>query len=412
MSAHLDRKHAQALMQAAGLDALIVLSPEGFRHATGAAPGVATMWRQAGAVAVLVPADAGKGECAVVSDLFAAGFRRDSHIADLRTSPIWVEAGVAAGLDPDGDAAAQMQAIWRAEGRGADFRRPATFDAQATWRHLHDALAERGLSQGRVGVEMAAIAAIDWSGLQAALAPAQLLDGTRVARELRAIKSPAEIGFLRQAVTLAEQGIAAVRDAVAADAARSDLAVVWQRAIASGKGDMALTGDWEYISVGPDPWGGDARARPGDLIKVDVGCLVAGYTSDTGRTFVLGQPAPVARQIHDALMAGFEAGLARLTPGTPLSEVHRTTTEAIRARGFFGYARGHFGHGLGTGPGSEEWPFICADTDVCVTPGMVLAFECPWYITGLGGFIIEDQIEITADGPVSMNRLPRGLIAL
>jgi Xaa-Pro aminopeptidase len=259
---------------------------------------------------------------------------------------------------------------------------------------------------------MTAISARDWPGLEAALAAARLLDGTRVARVLCAIKSPAEIAHLRQAVELTEAGIAAVRDAVAPGVWRSELARIWQDANAAGGAGLPLTGSWDYISVGPDPWSGDARAAPGDLIKVDVGCLIRGYTSDTGRTFCLGAPSPLAAELHAARMAGFEAGLAHLTPGTPLAEVHRGTTEAIRARGFTGYARGHFGHGLGTGPGSEEWPFIAADADMPVTPGMVLAFECPWYLTGLGGLIIEDQIEITESGPVPMNRLPRGMIRL
>ncbi|WFE76484.1 M24 family metallopeptidase [Roseinatronobacter sp. S2] len=412
MTAHLDRKRAETLMQAAGMDALLLLSPEAFRHATGAAAGVATMWRQAGAVAVLVPADANLPEMAVASDLFAPSFRRASHIADLRTSRIWVEAATAPDLDAQGDAAAQMRALWQAEGRGDTFTRPTTFDARTTWQHLRDALRERGLQDARIGVEMSAIAASDWPALQEHLAPAVLVNGMRIAQELRAIKSPAEIGYLRQAVGLAEQGIAAVRDAVASGVLRSELSQAWQTAISTAAAGLPLTGSWEYISVGVDPWGGDARARPGDLIKVDVGCLIEGYTSDTGRSFVLGQPNRVASEIYAALMAGFDAGFARLTPGTPLSEVHRITTEAITARGFASYARGHFGHSLGTGPGSEEWPFISADADICVTPGMVLAFECPWYITGLGGFIIEDQVEITEAGPVSMNSLPRGLITL
>lgn len=412
MTAHLDRKRAQGLMQAAGLDALLLLSPEAFRYATGAAPGVATMWRQAGAVAVLVPADASLPEVAVASDLFAPSFRQASHISDLRTSPIWVEAGAALDICVQGDAAAQMRALWQVEERTDAFTRPTTFDACITWHHLRDGLSERGLRGARVGVEMSAIAANAWPTLQETLLPALLVDGTRVASELRSVKSPAEIGYLRQAVGLAEQGVVAVRDAVAPGVLRSELARAWRNAISSSSRGMSLTGSWEYISVGTDPWGGDVRAQSGDLIKVDVGCLIEGYTSDTGRTFSLGKPSNVASEIHAALMAGFEAGFNRLTPGTPLSEVHRITTEAIRARGFIGYARGHFGHGLGTGPGSEEWPFISADADVCVSPGMVLAFECPWYITGIGGFIIEDQVEITRNGPVSMNSLSRGLITL
>ena len=46
---------------------------------------------------------------------------------------------------------------------------------------------------------------------------------------------------------------------------------------------------------------------------------------------------------------------------------------------------------------SEEWPFIGADSDILVEPGMVLAFETPWYIRGLGALMIEDQFAIDED---------------
>ena len=67
-------------------------------------------------------------------------------------------------------------------------------------------------------------------------------------------------------------------------------------------------------------------------------------------------------------------------------------------QGFETYARGHFGHGVGASIWSEEWPFISADSDAVLEPGMVMAFETPWYIDGLGGFIIEDQVLITETG--------------
>jgi Xaa-Pro aminopeptidase len=410
MPAFLDRNRAQSLMEGAGIDALILLSPEAFRYATGAPAGVATMWRRAGAVAVLVPADAAQPEMAVASDLFAPTFRANSHITDLRESPIWVEALEAEGFDITAPAAPQIAA--RRAAQPGPSARPSTFDAGHTYGHLRDALAERGLLQARIGVEMAAISAEDWPQMQHALSGIALVDATRLIQRLRAIKSPHEVARLRQAVTLAETGIRAVQGAMRPGISRDALASVWSDTIRAQSAGLSLTGAWEYISVGPNPWGGNAVAAPGDLIKVDVGCLIDGYTSDTGRTFVVGQPPRAAADIHAALLAGFAAGFARLIPGTPLSEVHHATTAAIRAHGFDSYARGHFGHGLGTGPGSEEWPFIAADATESVTPGMVLAFECPWYITGLGGFIIEDQVEITEDGPVSMNNLSRELVSV
>ena len=65
--AHLDRQRASRLMSQAGIDALILFSPESFSYATGTAPGVATMWRQAGAVAVMVPLDSNMPDFAVLA---------------------------------------------------------------------------------------------------------------------------------------------------------------------------------------------------------------------------------------------------------------------------------------------------------------------------------------------------------
>ncbi len=408
--AHLNRHRAERLLSDAGLDALILLAPESFRHATGAEPGVATMWRRAGAVAVLVPTDPAIPEAAIVSDLFADSFRRQSHITDVRESPIWVETSILNRADPGLSPEVLIANAWAAQGRAEGFTRPTTFDPQVCYSHLARALADRGLASGRIGIEAAAISASDYPALQSALPAATLVDASALVARLKMVKSPAEISALQQAVTLAERGIGAVRGAIAPGVTRNDLAQVWAGAIKANPDQVRLTGSWEYIAVGSDPWGGNDAVQPGDLVKVDVGCLVDGYTSDTGRTFVLGPPSGLQARIHAALMQGFVTGSAMLRPGMPLAEVHRATQSAIRAAGFAGYSRGHFGHGLGAGLGSEEWPFIAADSAVVIEPGMVLAFECPWYIKGLGGFIIENQVLIGADGPQVMNRLPVDLV--
>jgi Xaa-Pro aminopeptidase len=392
--AHLDRVRAERLMTQAGLDAVLLLSPESFRYATGAAPGVGTMWRRAGAVAVLLPCEAKAAAMAVVSDLFAAPVRRAGAVTDLRPTPLWVETGEGGRF------------------RGTGTARPETFDPALCWAHVAQALAERGLVRGRIGVEMDAISARDWPMLAQALPGAVLTDASELVARLKMVKSPAEIALLRQAVTLAERGIAAVRDAAAPGVSRDELSDVWSRTIAAERGDAPLSGAWDYISVGPDPWGGNAVARRGDVIKVDVGCLMDGYTSDSGRTFVLGPPSADQARAYAALHAGFRAGLAVLGPGVALSHVHRVTEKAIRAAGIEGFTRGHFGHGLGAGLGSEEWPFISAASPVLAEPGMVLAFECPWYVTGLGGFIVENQLLVTKDGIEVMNRLPDALVEL
>ncbi|KQS87598.1 MULTISPECIES: M24 family metallopeptidase [unclassified Rhizobium] len=412
--AHLDRARAARMMQAAGLDALLLLSPESFTYATGAPAGVATMWRRAGAVAAIVPADPAKDAAAVVTDLFEAAFHATSTITDIRINPIWVETGDIRGLEA-ASPEELIQTAWSRQGRPAGFQRPETFDAIHGFALAASLLRDRGLDTGRIGVELDSLSVTDFQLLTSALPGATLIDATDLVRRLKMIKSPAEIGHLRTAVELAEAGIVALRQEIAIGVSRDTLAAAWEagaRAEAARRNVGNLTGVWEYVSVGQNPWTRGGVVQPGDLIKVDVGCLIAGYTSDTGRTFVCGAPSPLQSRLFDALQAAYDAGIAMIQPGIAMREVHRITSEAMAKAGFPGYTRGHFGHGLGAGLGSEEWPFLSRQSDVIIEPGMVLAFETPWYVDGVGGMIIENQLQVTPDGHEVMNRLPSGLVCL
>ena len=412
--AHLDRTRASQLMQAAGIDALLLLSPESFTYATGAPAGVATMWRRAGAVAAIIPADPALPQAAVVTDLFEAAFRASSAIADIRINPIWVETGDIRGMDvrPPEEL---IEAAWERQGRAPGFQRPETFDASMGFQLALELLAGRHLANGRIGIEFEGLSVTDFTLLSAALPLAELVDASDLVRRLKMIKSPAEIAHLRTAVEVAEAGIVALRETIAVGISRDELASAWEkgaRAEAALRNVQNLTGVWEYISVGQNPWTKGGVVARGDLIKVDVGCLISGYTSDTGRTFACGTPSTLQASLFAALQTAYDAGLPLLKPGIAMSEVHRVTTEAMGKAGFPGYTRGHFGHGLGAGLGSEEWPFLSRQSDVIIEPGMVLAFETPWYVDGAGGMIIENQLLITADGHEIMNRLPSGLVSL
>ena len=67
--------------------------------------------------------------------------------------------------------------------------------------------------------------------------------------------------------------------------------------------------------------GRKCQSKEGDLIKVDVGCLVDGYSSDGARTFVFGEPSNTKLEIYDALLSGFQAGCSQLHPGKRLKDI-------------------------------------------------------------------------------------------
>jgi Xaa-Pro aminopeptidase len=383
----LDRGRAQALMERAGIDALVVLQPENFVYATGATPGVAALWRRAGAALALIPADARAPAAAIVTDLFAPAFRAASDIADLRTHAIWVETADLRGALPSNRPTGALIAETQAR-RPARFQRPPTFEPHRVFAMLRDLLAERGLLGARIGVEFDFLPVNDLRLLEAAMPEARLV---------------------------AETGIRAVMAGLRPGQSRADLSALWNATVAaeaSRRGVTNMTGKWDYISVGPDPWGPGGLVEPGTVIKIDVGCVLSGYSSDSARTFVFGHADAHARAIYDGLRAAFDAGRALFRPGIALAEIHAACLAAMRRHGFSSYARGHFGHGIGQNVWSEEWPYTGPGVDIVLEPGMVMAFETPFYVDGVGGFIIEDQLLVTATGHETMNTLPYELLEL
>lgn len=395
MPGFLDRRRAAALMRDQGLDALVLAQPESIAYAAGAFPGVATFWRRAGAGLLVVPADPEAPLTAIVGDLQAESFRRQSGIADTREHRIWVESDSFPAADP---------------GKPRRTPRPAQFDLAQVINLLGEVLAERGLRGGQVGLELGFVPVADFPDFQRL--PVRWADCTRLVERLRAIKQPAEIDRLALAAHYARAGLEALIAVLAPGQTAAEMTALWKAAAqaeAERCGAAAPQSCWAYIAVGGDGFAPGGPAEPGDLIKIDVGCVIDGYSSDGGRTAALGEPQPAARRLFDALHRAFDAGFNILRPGTPLREVYRVTAESMWKSGYDTYGRGHFGHGVGASIWSEEWPFISANSDALAEPGMVLAFETPHYVRGLGGVIIEDQILVGERGIDVMAPSPRQL---
>ncbi len=407
--AFLNRARAQALMQAAGIDALVLLQPENIQYATGAAPGVATLFRRAGAAIALVPADASVPAAAVMPDLAKGAVAAGSDVADITFLPIWV------GTTTLEDGPSNRPLADRLTDRHGGPERPATFDRDAAYRVLADQLRARGLESARLGVEQDFLPVSDAAALAAALPKATIVDGSAIVNRLRVIKSPREIALLREACSLSEHAFRLLVPEIKVGVPRDVLGEFFLQAVrteARVRGHRNLTSVWEYISVGANPWGSSKPVESGDVVKADCGAVLSGYSSDSARTYVVGRATEDMRTVYHALKSAWDLGYRMLGPGVRLADVHSAMIQCVRANGLPNYRRGHFGHGLGQSVFSEEWPFIAADSDAVAEPGMVLALETPFYIDGLGGFIVEDQVLITDQGAETMNSLPYEFLEL
>jgi Xaa-Pro dipeptidase len=408
----LNRAHAKRLMSEQGIDVLVLAQPETLTYATGAFPGVATFWRRAGAAFLVVPAEPGSSVTAIVGDLQAQAFQAQSGIADVRAHRLWVET---AEYDGSGEIAEALVRRDIASGKRARWPRPGQYDIRESIGLLRDCLAERGLLKARIGIELGFVAVREFAVFQDLLPDVIWVDPSPMVERLRSIKHPGEIEKLRLAAELSAAGLHALSGQIAKGMNAARMTELWRDGVtaeARRRGVPPPDSTWTYIAVGGDGFAPGRAAEPGDIIKIDVGCVIDGYSSDGARTAVLGKPSPAARGVYDALHRAFDAGLEILKPGVALKDVHSAVSQSMWEQGFTTYGRGHFGHGVGASIWSEEWPFISSDATAMAEPGMVLAFETPYYIKGLGGFIIEDQILLMEDAIEVMAPLPRHLIAV
>jgi Xaa-Pro aminopeptidase len=410
---YLNRSTAARLLQQAQLDALVIAEPEGFKYATGVSAGVPALFRRAGAAFAVIPADSSKPTGVVIGDLYAADLARAQPSFKLRAHPLWIEiAALPSNGVPGEPIEQQLRGIWQAEARDSAYQRPNPFDIALALAALGDLLQELGLRQARLGFDLDFVSANDLKKIAAALPDADILDGTAVLDRLRAVKAPGEIDKLRLGLELSEAGLANLIAETRLGQDAEDLRRHFRTGViaeANRRDITAAIPSWEYISIGTDPWRPGGRVAAGAIIKADVGCVIDGYSSDCSRNFVVGAATDDQQRLHRHIETAFAAGLAQMKPGNKLSDVYHAATSVLHQAGLVGYSRGHIGHGLGHAVFSEQWPFIAADADIEIEENMVLAYEIPLYVTGFGGFNLEDQILVTKDGFAPMNRLPHHL---
>jgi methionyl aminopeptidase len=144
--------------------------------------------------------------------------------------------------------------------------------------------------------------------------------------------------------------------------------------------------------------------KPGDVLKLDVGCIWQGYHSDSAvSVFVGGAPSEEAIKLVEATERSLEAGIAQLRPGNRLSDVGHAVQLVAEGAGF-SCVREYAGHGVGRA--LHEDPQVPNYGDpgrgTVIRPGLVVAVEP---MVNLGGWrtrVLSDRwTVVTADGQLS-----------
>ena len=145
------------------------------------------------------------------------------------------------------------------------------------------------------------------------------------------------------------------------------------------------------------------RLADGDLVTVDIGCIVDGWHADCARTWIVGRAPREVVDLVDATRRGMEAGIAAARAGNRLGDVGHAIESVARERGY-GIVRPFVGHGIGRA--MHEDPQVPnygrPGTGMAIEAGMCFAIE-PMFTLGADDVYVADDgwTVRTADGSLA-----------
>jgi Xaa-Pro dipeptidase len=239
------------------------------------------------------------------------------------------------------------------------------------------------------------------------------------------IKTPDELGFLRQALAITEQAIAPTQASLAPGMRQNELTAQFLRtAFELGADANILDPIWQVMpaSLADGPWTthGDIACplltterelEVGDVLWVDTGISFAGFASDFGRTWLVGtDPTPRQQAQFRAWREIIDAVLAVTRAGATGADLTRAALSAYGGDRRPWMEHFYLSHGLGIE--SAESPFIGTDLGESyderqvLAAGMVIVLEPLVWEDGAGGYRAEEVIAITEDAWIPLTHYP------
>jgi len=140
----------------------------------------------------------------------------------------------------------------------------------------------------------------------------------------------------------------------------------------------------------------------GEWLLIDFGAVVDGYCADVTRTVVVGKRADEGqRALYSLVQEAQRRARDGVRAGMSGKDADALARDPIEARGF-GAAFGHStGHGLGLEV--HEAPRLSRTAADPLPEDAVVTIEPGVYVTGRGGVRIEDDVHVSAEGPVLLS---------
>lgn len=270
-------------------------------------------------------------------------------------------------------------------------------------------LADYGVTRGRIGTDL--MPYMIHEGLKQQFPALEFDSAASIWAELTVVKHPIEVELIRNSIRVADLGadaaIAAIHPGISEQAVAAEAVYAMRKngsefepfipLVASGLN----TSMFERVAT-------DKIIRSGEMVILDLGAVVKGYTADLGRTVICGEPTAEQKAIYRATHLALQEAKKVIRPGVTLAQIDARAREVIADAGWGQYLySGNTGHQLGYGLHGE--PLVDKGIDVTVVENMVMCLEPRIVLPDrpdIGGAHLEDIALVTRDGYEQLNRTP------
>lgn len=284
--------------------------------------------------------------------------------------------------------------------------------------YLSGILRDKGWGAKRIGVEMDNywFTAAAFASLMTHLPDAKFSDCNALVNWQRAIKSPQEITYMRNAARIVEAMHERIVDKIQVGMRKCDLVAEIYDAGTRGVGDIG--GDYPAI-VPLLPSGRDASAphltwddkpmKAGEGTFFEIAGCYHRYHCPLSRTVFLGKPTQAFLDAEQATLEGMEAGLAAAKPGNRCEDIAKGFFDVLAKYGIVKDNRTGYGIGVSYPPDWGERTMSLRSGDKTeLQPGMTFHFMTGLWLEDMG-LEITESILITETGVECLANVPRKL---
>jgi len=273
---------------------------------------------------------------------------------------------------------------------------------ESPYKVIASTIKDYGISSGNIGIEER-LRFFVYNGVRKEATNLNFVSGDPITIPCRLIKSPAEIALLQKANDITLAAIKIGIDSLKEGMSNAELAAIIDQAQQKlGGGSEGALVNIGVSSALPHGSIKPQHLKKGDIVLMDCGCRVEGYTSDITRTVVFGgEPTKRQLEIWNLEKKAQAAGFAAAKIGQPCENVDIAARQVLIDAGFGpGYKLPGCPHRTGHGIGMDghEWGNMVKGNKLPIQVGMCFSVEPTIAVPGEFGIRLEDCAYITADG--------------